>query len=130
MLRIVFVLAVCTSLVACQKPIDEGVAIGRYQLGYEEVEDTLTLSRNGSYLHVWGDHGRRSEERGAWSLQGNEGGCRRLSLVDFSALRIDATGNSRRRSDLWESCIERSLNGRPVITVDEDLNVLYTKVSD
>jgi hypothetical protein len=115
-------IAVVGLVVACDAPITEQEVPGVYHWDQKGVVDTLIVSANRTYVHVYGASVR---EQGTWELEEIDG----YKRVTFAKYRFygPVPGGSIDAPGFWPALIERGSNGLPRLSLAADEPLYYVR---
>ena len=104
-------------------------APGTYVTGRRFVADTLWVSPDGTYTHVYApDGGRMLVARGRWEYASRVGGPI-VTFHDYPVRDYNGSVLDSSRTGTWLAPFQRTAFGSIVLQVDEDRGLRYRRVS-
>ncbi len=102
-------------------------APGTYVMDRPFVADTLWVSPDGTYRHVYApDGGKELVARGRWEYARNP---QIVTFHDFPVRDYNGSISARSETDVWRASFQRTVFGSIVLQVDEDRGLQYRRVS-
>jgi len=115
-------------LCACEAQFKESELVGTYKANHGKGEDIIVLKEGGKYLHSFKTLEKTFEREGVWEYEIFED----QPLISFYNFQHRWEDNyytyKKDERNIWPAFIERSIFGKIILPLDDDLGFYYEKV--